>query len=1118
MNSSKKFPKQKNKSNLQLKKSIIFLDDEKTALVRPMRPTKKDYAGIARCYNSFKDSDSWPGGFGGTFTFTGEFIEEQLKDQDHSSLFIVVAPDNPDKIVGVSFCSRTWNLPDCWYVQLLGVDPAYQGQKLGKSLLLRSTQFALEKGARFISLHTWGGNLKAMPLYKRQGYKWRPNTSVYMENYLPLILNFPYFRGLFTKYSWYDTFQPKITQEQDEEFDEKMAIYEYYFKFDEYSSLKVWIDRTVGWISGFHYITEQEDLLIKTQTPNSEAFTGIETFPVTLTVANYGKKVQELAITTKSTDQLALDGETTHQIKLPSNKEQTINLTGSFLSDTDELDMKVHTHTYSDHTITFEISTDGFTFPIILGKVPLKAMKIHTTPKNFVAIPDQTLTIPFELCNYTGKQQEIEIKLEDGKKVLFNQHNFSTSVDPYDSKLEVPAKVLPTTSTADEINISMKTKDGKNLLKKKLPIIIFRNNKAVSYELDQQLFLENKNVRVSLYRKSQPGSNELVIFEKTRGLKICGNPLILGYPFDEDGSEFYSTKLDHQILETEEGLWIASSAVSKEKAGVKVTRKLFIPNDNEPLGLQYSLENLSDKAVTDLGILCTSYWWPNPLNPVNVIIPFKEGIKQSSLYELGINLGKDPSDLKEGWKAINYSRGTLGFLFNQEVIEKIGIGERFPSIEFKIPELQPNQTFDLTPLWFTFTDSWQAVRKQWQDKYHYSPANELDHFLSAENMKKIGLIDEQSQDQICKGLILDRNQKKIQIILDAFRKTTFEGAMTVNFTKMKSKPKNLPISITDSKQWVETIKINPSGRKISSGTITFDTKTRVYEESIALGFYNSSKEVTINKCSNNQETYLEVDNGFLKFRGSKDYRGQIFYLSVEGSKNYLLTHYPEVKAFLWYNKFYGGIGGVISPVDQRGNPEEEFNKLNFTAFEIEKDPWKGIGFMSEIMDYLPAIKGAQQITNFLTLPDAPFILVQQEITNHSEVTRTFNANLTANLVTSNNDKDRYYLKTKKSGIATFQTQDYGSQAWREELDSKWAAFKKEGNKFIMGAVIGKSNYQESIYTYSPNLSIIRLGRSVTNIKIPAKETVRLNVLYLLTKDLTTIEPFTKSNLVSLLKD
>ncbi|MFW9853208.1 MAG: GNAT family N-acetyltransferase [Candidatus Thorarchaeota archaeon] len=157
---------------------VIFPEYEKTKLVRNMQPKSEDYIKLARCYNSFKDSDSWPGGFGGSFVFTEEWVEDYYKDLDFETLFVIDNIEDESKMVGVCLCNRSWTVPDSWYVGILGVDPEYQGQKYGKALLLRATEFAMEKNARFIGLHTWGGNLKALPLYKRQGYKWRPGTSV----------------------------------------------------------------------------------------------------------------------------------------------------------------------------------------------------------------------------------------------------------------------------------------------------------------------------------------------------------------------------------------------------------------------------------------------------------------------------------------------------------------------------------------------------------------------------------------------------------------------------------------------------------------------------------------------------------------------------------------------------------------------------------------------------------------------------------------------------------------------------------------------------------------------------------------------------------------------------
>ena len=59
-----------------------LLSSDHSNLVRKLNPTRKDFDRLARCYNSFKDPDSWPEGFGGTRIFTGEFLEKQMKDKD----------------------------------------------------------------------------------------------------------------------------------------------------------------------------------------------------------------------------------------------------------------------------------------------------------------------------------------------------------------------------------------------------------------------------------------------------------------------------------------------------------------------------------------------------------------------------------------------------------------------------------------------------------------------------------------------------------------------------------------------------------------------------------------------------------------------------------------------------------------------------------------------------------------------------------------------------------------------------------------------------------------------------------------------------------------------------
>ncbi len=106
---------------------IEFPQDDKTKLVRIMESKKEDYIAVARCFNSFKDSDSWPGGFGGSFNFTEEWAEDSFKNADFSTLFVADALEDRTKMVGVCFCNKSSEIPNSWYVALIGVDPEYQG-------------------------------------------------------------------------------------------------------------------------------------------------------------------------------------------------------------------------------------------------------------------------------------------------------------------------------------------------------------------------------------------------------------------------------------------------------------------------------------------------------------------------------------------------------------------------------------------------------------------------------------------------------------------------------------------------------------------------------------------------------------------------------------------------------------------------------------------------------------------------------------------------------------------------------------------------------------------------------------------------------------------------------
>ncbi|MHA1480795.1 MAG: GNAT family N-acetyltransferase, partial [Candidatus Thorarchaeota archaeon] len=107
--------------------------------VRDFELTLEDSARLAECYNTFDDSDSWPGGFTGGNPYTAERIfDDKKKSQD---IRILVAYSG-DKIVGhCNVCEGELD-EESAYVGILGVDPAFQGQGFGKDMLIEAAETA----------------------------------------------------------------------------------------------------------------------------------------------------------------------------------------------------------------------------------------------------------------------------------------------------------------------------------------------------------------------------------------------------------------------------------------------------------------------------------------------------------------------------------------------------------------------------------------------------------------------------------------------------------------------------------------------------------------------------------------------------------------------------------------------------------------------------------------------------------------------------------------------------------------------------------------------------------------------------------------------------------------
>ena len=151
----------------------------------------------------------WPGGgpFGGKHA-TAEGIRHEQRARHPLETFIAWRPDPATgDPAAVGYCSLLAQPDDAsaTYVGLLTADPAWHGTGVGRDLLVAAIERTIEVGRDRVDLHTWSGNLKAVPLYKKVGFFWVPDTSVRMANFLPLLMRIGPVRAFFasTGADWY---------------------------------------------------------------------------------------------------------------------------------------------------------------------------------------------------------------------------------------------------------------------------------------------------------------------------------------------------------------------------------------------------------------------------------------------------------------------------------------------------------------------------------------------------------------------------------------------------------------------------------------------------------------------------------------------------------------------------------------------------------------------------------------------------------------------------------------------------------------------------------------------------------------------------------------------------
>ncbi|MBU6996518.1 MAG: GNAT family N-acetyltransferase [Theionarchaea archaeon] len=600
--------------------------------------------------------EAWPGGFTHGMDFTAEGL---LEDRKRENTLATYCAWDDAAIVGIAEITEFWRDTNVLYVDFLNVVPTHHGRGYGRDLLITCVEKATQLGSKRLDLHTWSGNMKAVPLYKKTGFFWVPKTLVYMRNFLPLILNLQVARPFFQKHNWYATFKRELEVEEDD----FNGVYPYHWEEDG-DILHIVIDAESGGVTQF----ENNDFAISQKV--GPAFAGEES-SVTWEIRNKTPTPLDVAVISHGDEGITIDFRDSFTVSDTKVVTATVSI---------DPDIEIRKKEEPPHQLMTDVIVNGRVLPLVSGLRVVHGVQVTTFPEYVVITPgEQCITVILKnnkhvqvegmiTCYTTGESHPFSISPGYSEGIPFSFHAVTDCELQFVVENSLPVHTVPVRVTTGGAVIMQKGKE-----------VILEN-------LQARIIVSLAGGKTSVYDKN---THETVI-------KFVSDEL--GPPYWP--SELFKTPYTVRMQQRNGKVRAEFTAYSKKHSTTLVRR---LEMDAGPMiKMEYSFTPQRDVYVqfggetSGAGGILT--------------LPLKEGFVSEPTVEEDFPLGhgdlpENPGAYKEQWMCYQEDESAFGVIW--EKCAKINLRSySFPGIIM--------DTRNLHPLYlYVGRGTWKDVRKTW---------------------------------------------------------------------------------------------------------------------------------------------------------------------------------------------------------------------------------------------------------------------------------------------------------------------------------------------------------------------------------------------------------------------
>lgn len=861
--------------------------------------------------------------------------EQTIKNEENNSSHLQLKLAQIESIIA-GYCKLSIDHQDtgALYIDLLSVRDGFQGKKIGKRLVKDAVEKTIELGWPRLDLHTWDGNIKAVPLYKKCGFFWeKRDDETHLINLIPTVLQTELFSEFFKKADWYKDSVREIKIEPDINIQNKFNIWTYRWE-NGGDFLEIDFTRRGRGITRI----ENSDYLIRTTVENLNLVFG-QNYKIKYEFINKSGKPLNVEIKGKDNKNIIYKLE-----KLIDVKDQVFFhgefCVGPILNK--QVEWKTHPSVIS------EMKINGKSITFKTGVVPEYPLTIdmvnpdHPSKRCFANVQNE---LYLNLENHYNKKTSYRIKLPDCSAIDISPKTIDVILKANEKK-SVPLKYIANCSHfySKDIDIEAVVEDREPFVFRLEISEVFRTGYG-HYFGESREGIEAGIGNYYLWF-SKEYNNTLFFGDSTKeGSSIQIFPFKLGLPYS---NEFEHKSFDKYEISDGNG-WILLKMyyTSSSFKGVNLKRYLKL-YQNGVMERWIEIVNNSEYETDSLNVSDSIKFEPCPL-----LFSYNDkfiSLRSDNSYYLD---QWDTDKFTENWLMAESYRSKTGFKWSKNYELKIVDDE--PTLITSIGKIEPGKkviTDVITTTCNTFRD-WHTFREfvlgKKLDREVLTPGleyifNDGNPFVKGELSTKVvsHSMYKESGDitlSLCNG-----NQVK--------------GRLDDDYSKF------LNSEISNG--------VNRANLKLA--------KSKLLSEESRILFNIDNKQVKITE----QEGVLKVDNGIIAFESSRSFGPSIHSLKYNGTE-WLDSNYPEITNKSWWNPWLGGLAVVPDGFSLKYLLDEKTITEFVEKIDIKGNRWTGLSISINVQKNENK-KGFSYSQYYLTLPGVPVLLSFCEFTQKGEYT------------------------------------------------------------------------------------------------------------------------------------